>query len=50
VEDGNVVVYLPNLGTPHVIILSHVFIAGPYLGWRITATLHSLRTFVAQEL
>jgi hypothetical protein len=39
VEDGSVVVDLPNLGAQHVIMLtSCVFIAGAYLGWRFTAT------------
>jgi hypothetical protein len=37
VEDGSVAVDMPNLGTQHVFILSHVFIARVYLGWRFTA-------------
>ena len=36
-EDCRVAVDLPNLGTQHVIILSCVFIARAYLGWRFTA-------------
>ena len=40
VEDGSVVVGLPNLGAPHVFILSSVYIAGTYLGWRFIASGH----------
>ena len=36
-EDGSVVVDLLNLGAEHVFILSCVFIASAYLGWRFTA-------------
>lgn len=38
VENGNVVVDLPNLGAQLVFILSCVFIARAYLGWRFTTT------------
>jgi hypothetical protein len=38
VEDGSVEVDLPNLGTQHAFILSSVFIARAYLGWRFTTT------------
>ena len=34
VEDGNVVVDLPNLGAQHLFILDFGFIARAYLGWR----------------
>jgi hypothetical protein len=37
-EDGSVEADLPNLGTQHVFILSCVFIAKTYLGWRFTTT------------
>jgi hypothetical protein len=40
VEDGSVVVDLPNLGTQHGFILSCVFIARAYLGWRCIATIY----------
>jgi hypothetical protein len=42
VEDGRVAVDLPNLGTQHIFILNCVFIAEAYLGWRFTATGHSM--------
>ena len=38
VEDGSVAVDLPNLGAQHVFILSCIFIAGAYLGWRFNET------------
>ena len=39
VEDGSVVVDLPNLGAQHVFILTEsCFHCRAYLGWRFTAT------------
>ena len=43
-EDGSVVVDLPNVGSQLVLVLSCVFIAREYLGWRFTATNYCTRT------
>ena len=36
-------VELPNLGAQHVFILSCVFIAWAYVGWRFTATVKKIQ-------